>query len=417
MFCTKCGTECRAESSFCRNCGAPVGAGSAQAATIAASSAGPAAQPAASWQAPPVPAVQTVAGWQTAQPAARIIPPSPPPSYRLYDSGAVGLATFFGSPLAGALLMAVNYNRLGKRGQSVLAVILGAIGTAALIAIGWNLSRPVTGGLGIGALVGITQMARAMQGADVKAHVARGGQLASKWLAFGIGVATTAVLFGAVVLGAYEIQNRNQVTIGTKDQVFYSGTATKADATALGNALKTDGYFQDRGVTVLLDKGTGGTTISFVVQDGVWNQAGILSSFEQIAWQVASSVGGCPVQVHLVNSSKDVEITSTVGQVAFDGGDTVIYEGTATQAQAQALGQQLKTMGFFEGRGVSVFVAKHNDGTTLAFVVGSDAWDNPTDVSDFETIARDVAPAIGGLPLHLELDDNTLNMKKDELLQ
>ena len=64
------------------------------------------------------------------------------------------------------------------------------------------------------------------------------------------------------------------MTIGTKDQVIYSGTATEAQATALGNALKTDGYFTDRGVTVLLNMGANGTTISFVVGDGDWNQPG-----------------------------------------------------------------------------------------------------------------------------------------------
>jgi hypothetical protein len=256
-----------------------------------------------------------------------------------------------------------------------------------------------------------------VQGNDLAAHVARGGQLGSKGAAFGLAVATLAVLVGLVVLAAYEIQNHNSVTIGTKDQVFYSGTATKADATALGNALKSGGYFQDRGVTVLLNKGTNGTVISYVVQDGAWNQAGILASFELITWQVASAVGGYPVRVHLVNSNKDVEKTTVVGEVTFGGGDAVFYEGNATQAQAQALGQQFKTIGFFQGKGANVFVAKHDDGTTLAFVVGDDAWDSSDAINDFEIISRDVAPDIGGLPFHMQLDDNTLAVKKDELLQ
>jgi hypothetical protein len=334
----------------------------------------------------------------------------------LFDSGAVGLATLFGGPLAGSILMAVNYKRLGRTSQGVLAVILGAIVTAVLIAVGWD-STHVSGALGLVVFLGTWQLAKATQGSEVEAHVARGGQLGSKWLAFAIAIATLAVLTGASVLAFYEVQNRNSVTIGTKDQVIYSGTATKADATALGNALKSEGYFQDRGVTVLLEKDGGGTTISFVVQDGVWNQPGMLSSFEETAWQVGSAVGGYPVQVHLVNSIDDVEKTSVVGEAAFDGGDAVFYEGNATQAQAQALGQQLKAIGFFQGKGANVFVTKHDDGTTLAFVVGGDAWDNPAMVSDFETIARDLAPAVGGLPLHMQLDDNTLAVKKDELLQ
>jgi hypothetical protein len=102
------------------------------------------------------------------------------------------------------------------------------------------------------------------------------------------------------------------LTIGTKDQIVYSGTATQNDATALGNALKTAGYFQDTGVTVLLNKGTSGTTISFVVQDGAWNNAADVSAFETIVRGVASSVGGLPIDMRLVNTALVVEKDETI---------------------------------------------------------------------------------------------------------
>jgi hypothetical protein len=341
---------------------------------------------------------------------------STPPSYRLFDPAAVGLATFFGSPIAGTILMAVNYSRLGKAGKGVLALLVGVLCTAVLIAIGWN--KPLgSGSLGVVLFIVVWQVAKATQGNDVNAHVARGGGLASKWLAFGIGIATLVFVVAAIFAIAFLQQSGNTVTIGTKDQVVISGSATKADATALGNALKTDGYFQDRGVTVLLDKETSGTAISFVTKEGYWNQPGVLSSFEQIAWQVAPSVGGFPVTMKIVDSNDSVEKTSTVGRVNFDGGDAVIYLGNTTQADAQALGQRLKTIGFFLGKGADVFLTKHDDGTTLAFVVSADAWSSPETASDFETITRDVAPAIGGLPVHMELDDTTLTVKKDEVVK
>jgi hypothetical protein len=207
------------------------------------------------------------------------------------------------------------------------------------------------------------------------------------------------------------------VVIGTKDQVIYSGIATKANATALGNALKSNEYFQDRGVTVLLHKGIGGTAISFGVQDGVWNQAGMLSGFEELAREVASAVGGFPVQVHLVDSKMDVEETSTVGKVSFDGGDTVFYEGSATKAQARALGQQFESKGFFTGKGVDVFLTRHDDGTTLAFIVAEEVWNNPNKVSDFEAIGRDVAHMVGGLPIDMHLVNTQLQVKKDEVIK
>jgi hypothetical protein len=282
--------------------------------------------------------------------------------------------------------------------------------------------------------------AKQLQGEAIKTHVAWGGQLFSKWRALGIAIATVLVLGGGVVAYLYhtgqlqkiiaqaeqqqkQVQTQptqpqtpqNTVTIGTKDQVVYSGTATANDATALGNALKAADYFQDRGVTVLLSKGAGGTVIGFVVADGVWNQAGTLSQFAEIARGVASTVGGLPVQVQLLNSTQIVEKSSTVGEVDFGGGDAVIYEGTATQADAQALGQQFKTIGFFGGKGANVFLTK-DGGTAIAFVVSDGTWNNPTMVSDFETIVRSVAPSVGGLPIDLRLDNTTLTVEKDEMV-
>ena len=80
----------------------------------------------------------------------------------------------------------------------------------------------------------------------------------------------------------YFYQKAHTVKIGTKDEVIYSGTATKDQATALGNALKTLGYFQDRGVSVLLSKGSNGAVISYVVEDGVWNKPDMVSDFETV---------------------------------------------------------------------------------------------------------------------------------------
>jgi hypothetical protein len=57
-------------------------------------------------------------------------------------------------------------------------------------------------------------------------------------------------------------------------------------------------------------------------------------------------------------------------------------------------------MGFFRGKGANVFLIRHDDdGTTLAFVIVGEAWNNPSRVSSFEAIVRDVAPTVGGLPM------------------
>ena len=96
------------------------------------------------------------------------------------------------------------------------------------------------------------------------------------------------------------------------DEILRSGKATQDEAIALANALKSHGYFCDRGVTVLLDKGTGYAAISFVVTDGAWDKPGLVCWFEDIAKEVAPAVGGLPVQLHLLDTSRYVKKSLTV---------------------------------------------------------------------------------------------------------
>jgi len=349
-----------------------------------------------------------------------------PPSYRLYDVAAVAIAAFFGGPLAGTVLIASNYRKLGQGNNGVLALILGAAASVGVIYMALKTTAsPAVAEIVL--MVCTVLAAKQLQGEAIKTHVAWGGQLYSKLRAFGVAIVTSLVL-GGVLIGyivytgqwqSFAAQygvGQNTVTIGTKDQVIYSGTAAQADATALGNALKAAGFFQDSGVTVVLSKGTSGTTIGFDVQDGAWNKAGTLETFEEIARGVASSVGGLPIQVQLLSTTQTLEKSGTVGEVDFGGGDAVIYEGTATQADAQALGNQFKTIGFFEGKGANVFLTK-DYGTTIAFVVSDGTWNNATMVSDFETIVRGLASTVGGLPIDMRLDNTSLVVEKDETIQ
>jgi hypothetical protein len=142
-----------------------------------------------------------------------------------------------------------------------------------------------------------------------------------------------------------------------------------------------------------------------------------MGQFEEVGREVASSVGGLPVTVQLMDTHEDVEKTGIVGVVQLTGGDAVYYEGYSTLADAQALGQKLQAMGFFTGKGANVFLKKHTNGTTLAFVVTDGAWNDAKMVTDFETITRSVAPSIGGLPIDMRLMSTTLVVEKDEKLQ
>ena len=60
------------------------------------------------------------------------------PAYTLFDADAVGLATIFGSPVAGSSLMALNYRQLGQTRKAVTTLLLGIAVTGLAILLGWN---------------------------------------------------------------------------------------------------------------------------------------------------------------------------------------------------------------------------------------------------------------------------------------
>ena len=216
------------------------------------------------------------------------------PTQTLFDSRAVALATFFGTPVAGGILMAINYSRLGNTGKAVTALILSLLATGALIFVGFKIPQGASTIIAVGVMFAMKAIAKSLQGYDVTVHVEKGGKLGSMWTAFWIGLIVLAVLFGLVFLGIYMNDRLPSVVIGSKDEVFYSGTATKQDAQTLGDKLKESGYFSDKGADVVLAKGTDGTSISFIVKEGSWNQIDTVEQFEIIGQQLRPINRGIP---------------------------------------------------------------------------------------------------------------------------
>jgi hypothetical protein len=337
------------------------------------------------------------------------------PTYTLFDANAVALATFLGTPVAGASLMALNYRRLGKKGKAIATFLIGLAVSAVVVLLAWNLPRSTTTPIAMILLIAIQRIARSLQGAVVTEHAERGGRPGSKWVAFGCGAAVLVVIVGFIIVSAHAADGA-KVLIGSKDEIYYSGSATREEAQTLGNSLKQIGFLTDHGVSALLAKSKDGTVMSYVTKDGVWNDTAMVSSFEGITRQAAPSVGGFPVQVRLMNSEKEIKEQSTVGQAAFSGDDTVYYFGDATAAEAQELGQSLKSDGFFLGNGSGVFLSQHSDRKMISFIVRDGAWQEPALVSGFEKVVRDVADAAGGLPITPRLMTTNLEVKKDEVI-
>ena len=342
-------------------------------------------------------------------------PPAPAPPYKLFDRLSIYIATFLGSPIVGSILMARNYSHLGEKSKARWTVIIGIVGTIGAVAVAYRLPQSISSVTAIVLVVVTGSLAESLQGAAIKEHVRRGGALASRGLAAGLGLIGLAAFGGMMLLGIYgEKMGGQNVTVGTKDNVFYSGSATVADATALGQKLKDIGYFSDKGMSAEVFKDADGEAIGFVVKDGIWNQPEMVLAYERITLQAASAAGGTPVRMRLENAKRQTQKEVTVGVSNIGPQDQIAYFGSATDADAKALGQVLHTAGFFADKGGLVLLSKDN-GTTVSLVVADGAWDKPDIVTALEKMVRDGANVLGGLPIKMRLLDSSQGDTKLEV--
>ncbi len=331
------------------------------------------------------------------------------PHYKLYDSNAVAVASFLGGPIPGTVLMAINYRRLGQATNALLAILAGL----STIVIGILFQSLFPQGtfivLGISLSAATWRTAEKLQGPTVDEHVNRGGPLGSSWMGGALGTIFLVFVLALIFLPGIISP---KVTVGTNLDIYYSQSATRQDAQALGDALTKIGFTPATKASIFLSKGQeAGTVLSFVVQDGFWDRPGVVWSFENIGRGVAPAIGGLPIKVRLINNQKEVKKEFVVGQANF-GKDSVYYLGSATGAEAKALGQSLKSSGYFMDRGFDVFLSKQNGDSTVTFVA-TKGWDEPAQMASYAAIVRDAAPAIGGFPVIVRVADTDLQPRNE----
>ena len=123
------------------------------------------------------------------------------PRYLLYSVGSIVLATFFGTIAAGAIILAINYRRLGMRAEARRSLIIGFAVTATTMLIAAALPDGVPSAvIAIPLLVGMALVANSLQGNLIATHKRHFGMMASPWKAFGIGVLMFFVWLLIIVL-------------------------------------------------------------------------------------------------------------------------------------------------------------------------------------------------------------------------
>ena len=122
------------------------------------------------------------------------------PEFKLFSPGQATWATFLGSPMAGSVVLAVNYARLGNRRAAWTAIIVGLVVTIIVLGTATVLPDSFPNSvLSGGYTLCLYMLAKSLQGNLVKRHLAIGGQQASSWVATGIGIACLVVIFVIVV--------------------------------------------------------------------------------------------------------------------------------------------------------------------------------------------------------------------------
>lgn len=131
----------------------------------------------------------------------------------LFRIGGIGLATFFGSPIAGGLLIGLNEKALDRPGRFWPAIGLAVLATAGFMVLAMLVPEQVPGVVfTVVQVIAMTSAARHWQGKSVDARIAAGLPMRSNWAAFGISLLVLAGLL--LVLGGvvFALMQANEVS-------------------------------------------------------------------------------------------------------------------------------------------------------------------------------------------------------------
>lgn len=236
----------------------------------------------------------------------------------LHSIGGIVLATFFGGPFGGSVAMALNYSRLGSPAASRLTWIIGLVASTVYFSAITVIPQSVLDSLPnflfiIPQLVALYLAASYFQTEQIQEHERAGGAIASGWRSCGLGLlalpVSLAVFFGVLIF-AYPAPGT--LFQSENDELFYTGDATVEDAKRLAGVLKEAGYFGGDGVSVVLSESEGRQTVTFVVQDGAWNDNQLIDAFQQMGHIILDHDFDEPLTIELSNELMEVQKTLTV---------------------------------------------------------------------------------------------------------
>jgi len=129
------------------------------------------------------------------------------PDYNLFSAGQIAAGTFFGSIIAGGLMLASNYSNLGDKKKAHRTVILSISCFVLLLVVTIGLfgemsernSKPLTYLLAFGIAIGFWVLVKNLQGVQYVNHIAQGGGQVSNWNVAAI-VIVVSILYSALLV-------------------------------------------------------------------------------------------------------------------------------------------------------------------------------------------------------------------------
>mgnify|MGYP000247612724 CR=1 FL=1 len=245
----------------------------------------------------------------------------------LHSMWSVFWATFMGTPIGGAIVIALSLARLNRTKAAWLTLLITAcVFLPILIGLFFlpdDLHIP-NSAFAVPQLFIMHFLAKHLYGREYKQQVAANGPISSGWKGVGIGL-MTGLVFVTVGIGTilmYEDIGISELLAdyGTPvefgdDTVFVSGDATKADARKLCSYLTEQEFLgqADGGADVKLRRNGDLVTVSFVMGDGAWEDPEIVDYFQYLADELVKQGFGPPVIIEICDDTMTARETVQSG--------------------------------------------------------------------------------------------------------
>ena len=241
------------------------------------------------------------------------------PDCKLFRVRGVVLATFFGTILAGGIVLAINLRRINKVRQANSALVVCFLATICVLTVSYFTPE----GAGFSLAISIVQMAviskhtRTVMGSELDHHDRNNGQYSSSWFASLIGL---LVLIGlSIVMAVVFLLTEPGLLLHVEGKfiddrngniVYYEDSVHARDARFLSEELNNFGYFDDDIPTdVYLDHHENCFVVSYSLIDDAWEDDGVVDYYREMGEHLADTYFGHPLVVQLCNEDWDPQKT------------------------------------------------------------------------------------------------------------